>query len=73
MVLLCLGLLTSTLKYMPKAALAAVVICAVIFMIEIHEVTISLWKSKSKHLLIGILLSLALCTAKCFLKVLSLE
>jgi MFS superfamily sulfate permease-like transporter len=34
---------------MPKAALAAVVICAVIFMIEIHEVTISLWKSKSKH------------------------
>ncbi|XP_059472277.1 sodium-independent sulfate anion transporter-like isoform X2 [Neocloeon triangulifer] len=51
LVLLCLGLLTSSLKYMPKATLAAVVICAVIFMIEIHEVTMALWKSKKLDLI----------------------
>ncbi|XP_065338672.1 sodium-independent sulfate anion transporter-like isoform X1 [Cloeon dipterum] len=50
-VLLCLGLLTSTLKFMPKATLAAIVICAVIFMIEIHELTMSLWKSKKIDLI----------------------
>ncbi|XP_065338676.1 sodium-independent sulfate anion transporter-like isoform X2 [Cloeon dipterum] len=49
-VLLCLGLLTSTLKFMPKATLAAIVICAVMFMIEIHELSISLWKSKKTDL-----------------------
>ncbi|KAF4520980.1 hypothetical protein B566_EDAN002476 [Ephemera danica] len=51
MVLLCLAFLTRYLQYIPKATLAAVIICAVIFMVEIHEVTMSLWRSKSESVI----------------------
>ncbi|KAF4513952.1 UNVERIFIED_CONTAM: hypothetical protein B566_EDAN018188, partial [Ephemera danica] len=51
LVLLCLAFLTRYLQYIPKATLSAVIICAVIFMVEIHEVTKSLWKSKKLDLI----------------------
>lgn len=46
MVLLALGLLTSTFAYIPKAALAGVIISAVVFMVE-YEMVPLLWRTKS--------------------------
>ena len=50
MVLLALALLTSTFQYIPKATLAAVVICAMIYLFDV-EAIITLWKTKSEYLL----------------------
>jgi MFS superfamily sulfate permease-like transporter len=47
LILLALGLLTPYFYFIPKAALAAVIICAVIFMIE-YEVVKPMWKSSRK-------------------------
>ncbi|XP_041978549.1 sodium-independent sulfate anion transporter isoform X2 [Aricia agestis] len=50
LVLLALSLLTPYFYYIPKASLAAVVICAVIFMIE-YEVVKPMWRSRRADLL----------------------
>lgn len=47
MVLLALGLLTSTFFFIPKATLAAVVICAMFYLID-FEAMITLWRTKSE-------------------------
>jgi solute carrier family 26 (sodium-independent sulfate anion transporter), member 11 len=47
LVLLALSLLTPYFYFIPKATLAAVIICAVIFMIE-YEVVTPMWRSSSK-------------------------
>lgn len=49
LVLLALSLLTPYFYFIPKAALAAVVICAVIFMIE-YEVVKPMWRSRRADL-----------------------
>jgi len=46
MVLMALGFLIPTFAYIPKAALAGVIICAVIFMVE-YEMVPLLWRTKS--------------------------
>lgn len=51
MVLLALGLLTQTFYYIPKAVLAAVIISAMIFMIE-FEVAVTIWRTKREQLLL---------------------
>ncbi|KAF4513953.1 UNVERIFIED_CONTAM: hypothetical protein B566_EDAN018189 [Ephemera danica] len=51
LVLLCLGFLTTYLKYIPKPTLAALIICAVLSMVEIHDVTKKLWNSKKVDLI----------------------
>lgn len=48
LVLLALAFLTNTFYYIPKATLAAVVICAMIFLFE-YESFFLLWKSNSKY------------------------
>ncbi|XP_060521275.1 sodium-independent sulfate anion transporter-like isoform X2 [Cylas formicarius] len=50
MVLLALSFLTPYFTYIPKASLAAVIICAVIFMIE-YEVVKPMWQTSKKDLL----------------------
>ncbi|XP_017785037.1 PREDICTED: sodium-independent sulfate anion transporter [Nicrophorus vespilloides] len=50
MVLLALSFLTPYFAFIPKAALAAVIICAVIFMIE-YEVIRPMWRSSRKELI----------------------
>ncbi|XP_012262541.2 sodium-independent sulfate anion transporter [Athalia rosae] len=49
MILLALSLLTPYFYFIPKASLAAVIICAVIFMIE-YEVVKPMWKTSRKDL-----------------------
>ncbi|KRT81695.1 hypothetical protein AMK59_5720 [Oryctes borbonicus] len=49
LVLLALSFLTPYFAYIPKASLAAVIICAVIFMIE-YEVVKPMWRSNKKDL-----------------------
>lgn len=53
LVLLALGLLTPFFSFIPKAALSAVIISAVIFMIE-YEVLKPLWRCNRRELLPGI-------------------
>lgn len=50
LILLSLSLLTPYFYFIPKASLAAVIICAVIFMIE-YEVVEPMWKSNRKDLI----------------------
>ncbi|PSN39859.1 Sodium-independent sulfate anion transporter [Blattella germanica] len=50
LILLSLGLLTPYFYFIPKASLAAVIICAVIFMIE-YEVVKPMWRSSRKDLI----------------------
>ncbi|XP_033609062.1 sodium-independent sulfate anion transporter isoform X4 [Cryptotermes secundus] len=50
LILLALGLLTPYFYFIPKASLAAVIICAVVFMIE-YEVVKPMWKSSRKDLI----------------------
>ncbi|XP_058812091.1 sodium-independent sulfate anion transporter-like isoform X2 [Topomyia yanbarensis] len=45
LVLLALGLLTSTFYYIPKASLAAVIITAMFFMVEFHAAA-EIWRTK---------------------------
>ncbi|XP_039447034.1 sodium-independent sulfate anion transporter [Culex pipiens pallens] len=52
LVLLALGLLTPYFQFIPKAALSAVIISAVIFMIE-YEVIRPLWKCNKRELIPG--------------------
>ncbi|KAJ6643611.1 Sodium-independent sulfate anion transporter [Pseudolycoriella hygida] len=52
LVLLALGVLTPYFRYIPKAALSAVIISAVIFMIE-YEVVKPLWRCNKRELLPG--------------------
>lgn len=52
LVLLALGVLTPYFQYIPKAALSAVIISAVIFMIE-YEVIKPLWRCSRRELLPG--------------------
>lgn len=52
LVLLALGVLTPYFSYIPKAALSAVIISAVIFMIE-YEVVKPLWRCNKRELLPG--------------------
>lgn len=47
LVLLACGLLTSTFAYIPKATLAAVIIIAMYYMLEVH-IFVVLWRTKSK-------------------------
>lgn len=46
-VLMACGLLTSTFRFIPKASLAAVIIVAMYYMLELH-IFYLLWKTKSK-------------------------
>ena len=57
-VILALNVLTPYFYYIPKAALAAVIISAVIFMIE-YEVLAPMWRSKRKDLIPTIVTFLA--------------
>lgn len=50
LVLLALSFLTPYFAYIPKSSLAAVIICAVIFMIE-YEIVKPMWKSNKKDLI----------------------
>ncbi|KAF2888473.1 hypothetical protein ILUMI_17701 [Ignelater luminosus] len=50
MVLLALSFLTPYFAFIPKSSLAAVIICAVIFMIE-YEVVQPMWRSNKKDLI----------------------
>lgn len=50
MVILALSFLTPYFAFIPKASLAAVIICAVIFMIEL-EVVKPMWRSSKKDLI----------------------
>ncbi|KAH0953098.1 hypothetical protein HN011_003441 [Eciton burchellii] len=50
LILLALSLLTPYFYYIPKASLSAVIICAVIYMIE-YEVVKLMWKSSKKDLI----------------------
>ncbi|XP_046823111.1 sodium-independent sulfate anion transporter-like isoform X2 [Vespa crabro] len=50
LILLALSLLTPYFYFIPKASLAAVIICAVIYMIE-YEVVKLMWKSSKKDLI----------------------
>ncbi|XP_012273496.1 sodium-independent sulfate anion transporter [Orussus abietinus] len=50
LILLALSLLTPYFHYIPKASLAAVIICAVIYMIE-YEVVKLMWRSSKKDLI----------------------
>ncbi|KAK5640780.1 hypothetical protein RI129_009327 [Pyrocoelia pectoralis] len=50
MVLLSLGFLTSTFYFIPKATLAAVVICAMIYLIDYNAI-ITLWRTKKTDLI----------------------
>lgn len=52
LVLLALGVLTPYFRYIPKAALSAVIISAVVFMIE-YEVVKPLWRCNKRELLTG--------------------
>ncbi|XP_033211219.1 sodium-independent sulfate anion transporter-like isoform X2 [Belonocnema kinseyi] len=49
-VLLACGLLTSTFKYIPKATLAAVIIVAMYYMLEIH-IFVVLWKTNKADII----------------------
>jgi hypothetical protein len=49
LVILALQFLTQLFYYIPKAALAAIIIAAVIFMIEYH-VVVPIWKTKSEYI-----------------------
>lgn len=61
LVLLALGVLTPYFQYIPRAALSAVIISAVIFMIE-YEVVKPLWRCSKRELLtVGLTLVLSLC------------
>jgi len=61
LVLLALGILTPYFQYIPKAALSAVIISAVIFMIE-YEVVKPLWRCSRRELLtVTLTLVLSLC------------
>lgn len=61
LVLLALGVLTPYFQYIPRAALSAVIISAVIFMIE-YEVIKPLWKCSRRELLtVSVTLILSLC------------
>lgn len=51
-VLLALGLLTSTFRYIPRATLAAVIVVAMYYLCEFHAFPL-LWKTKSKFLSIN--------------------
>ncbi|KDR24302.1 Sodium-independent sulfate anion transporter, partial [Zootermopsis nevadensis] len=53
LVMLSLLFLTQFFFYIPKAALAAIIIAAVIFMVEVH-VVIPMWKTKKSDLIPGI-------------------
>lgn len=48
MVILALSLLTPYFYFIPKATLSSVIICAVLFMVEIGMVK-PMWKSNSKY------------------------
>lgn len=50
MVILALTFLTPYFSYIPKASLGAVIVCAVIFMIE-YEVVKPMWRSSRKDLI----------------------
>jgi solute carrier family 26 (sodium-independent sulfate anion transporter), member 11 len=61
LVLLALGVLTPYFRYIPRAALSAVIISAVIFMIE-YEVVKPLWRcSRREVLTVTLTLVLSLC------------
>ncbi|KAB0793487.1 hypothetical protein PPYR_13107 [Photinus pyralis] len=58
MVLLALGFLTATFAFIPKATLAAVVICAMIHLID-YKAIITLWRTKKMDLIPFIITLLA--------------
>jgi len=49
LVILTLLFLTQLFFFIPKAALAAIIIAAVIFMVEYH-VVVPIWKTKSEYI-----------------------
>ncbi|XP_030387180.1 sodium-independent sulfate anion transporter [Scaptodrosophila lebanonensis] len=50
LVLMALAFLTQTFYYIPKATLAAIIIAAMISLVELHKIT-DMWKSKRRDLL----------------------
>lgn len=50
LVLLAVTVLTPYFYYIPKSCLAAVIITAVIFMVEVHLMKL-VWRSRSNHFL----------------------
>ncbi|KAF4520981.1 hypothetical protein B566_EDAN002477 [Ephemera danica] len=52
LVLIALGVFSRALSYMPDAALAAVVITAVYFLLQIHNHTLLLWRTNNRRDLI---------------------
>ncbi|KAK7870324.1 hypothetical protein R5R35_003712 [Gryllus longicercus] len=59
LVLLTLGLLTSTFQYIPKATLAGIIIAAMFFMVE-YEIVPLLWKTRKADL-IPFFVTVAVC------------
>lgn len=48
LVILALSLITPYFYFIPKATLSSVIICAVIFMVEVETIQ-PMWKSNSKY------------------------
>lgn len=48
MVMLAIGFLTDTFQYIPKATLAAVIITAMIYMVE-FDTAIVIWRTRSAY------------------------
>jgi len=48
LVLLAIGLLTSTFRFIPKATLAGLIICAMYYMLD-FSTYILLWRARSKY------------------------
>lgn len=57
LVLLACGLLTSTFRFIPKATLAAVILVAMYYMLEIKLFGV-LWKTKSESFFFSIILNI---------------
>lgn len=57
-VLLALELLTTTFYYIPKATLSAVIICAMIYMLE-FKVMVLLWRARKSELLLFVVTMVA--------------
>lgn len=52
-VILSIGFLTNTFQYIPKATLAAVIITAMIYMVEVTAIK-SIWRARRKFLVLAL-------------------
>lgn len=53
-VILSIGFLTNTFQYIPKATLAAVIITAMVYMVEVTTIK-SIWRARRKCLIAAII------------------